>query len=215
MIHEPLIQAKRETSETVFLIGPTESYTYARAADTALRLAQVLRRRRWDRLACHATDSPQVSLLLFACSAANCEVCVLNRESSAVEVAELLHRFKLTSLVTDSNLKLDDVEVVGIDALLAEADAADERPRQNTGEPSLLVLTTGTTGPPKAARYVWSDLLAQTRMRPDLAQTRWLLAYHLNHFAGLMVFLHVLVNRATLVIPASSDMSDAIAAIEA
>jgi acyl-CoA synthetase (AMP-forming)/AMP-acid ligase II len=70
----------------------------------------------------------------------------------------------------------------------------------------LIILTTGTTGQPKGAVYSWQDLASQAKVKPQFQGTRWLLAYNLNHFAGIQMVNHVLFNAANLVIPHQRDM---------
>jgi acyl-CoA synthetase (AMP-forming)/AMP-acid ligase II len=226
MIAALLAQAQRSPS-VPFLLADDRAITYERAAVEARRLGTALVGRNIGRLAIHCHDSPKLVLLLAGCAAAACEACVLNRESSPAEVGELLRRLRIRTLVTDaadtvipadaSGKELSDVAVVRIDEFFPAGDcpsAADTAALPApAADPGLMVLTTGTTGPAKAAVYAWASLVAQAGRRPHLAGTRWLLAYHLNHFAGLQVLVHVVVNGATLVIPRSPRVADAIAAI--
>ena len=212
MIDQLLAQARRSPS-SCFLLTHDQSLTYAQAASVARRLGSLLRRRKIERLAIHCHDSPDLVVLLGGCSAAGCEPCVLNRESSPAEIGEMLRRLEIRVVVADADLTIDGVEVLRIDALVAESGGLPEAAEATAPDARLMVLTTGTTGPPKAAVYTWASLAAQARQRPHLEGTRWLLAYHLNHFAGLQMLLHVLANAATLVIPRSSRVAEAIGAI--
>jgi acyl-CoA synthetase (AMP-forming)/AMP-acid ligase II len=67
------------------------------------------------------------------------------------------------------------------------------------------ILTSGTTGTPKAVNHTWTTLASPVRKEKRYAGTRWLLTYPLNLYAGTQVLLHAVINRATLVIPASFD----------
>jgi acyl-CoA synthetase (AMP-forming)/AMP-acid ligase II len=73
----------------------------------------------------------------------------------------------------------------------------------------VLILTTGTTGEQKGARHEWSRL-AEAAHADDEPGRRWLLAYNLNQFAGVQILIHVLVSRATLAAPPTSQARDAI-----
>jgi acyl-CoA synthetase (AMP-forming)/AMP-acid ligase II len=213
MIHQLLAQAHRSPS-AAFLVTHDRTLTYLEAAAEACRLGHVLRGRHLRRLAIHCHDSPELVLLLAGCAAAGCEPCVLDRGTTAGEVGGLLSRLEMPTVVADAELAVAGADVLRLDELVAEARGLPgDVPPAAPADPRLLVLTTGTTGPSKAAVYAWASLAAQVRPRHDLAGTRWLLAYHLNHFAGLQVLLHVLVNAATLVMPRSSRVADAIAAI--
>ena len=77
----------------------------------------------------------------------------------------------------------------------------------------LRILTSGTTGEPRCVRYDWKDLLAQIRPYKAAADERWLLAYHLNHFAGMQMLAHVLMTESTLILPESTSVADNIRAM--
>jgi len=55
--------------------------------------------------------------------------------------------------------------------------------------------------------------MAQVTLKPAIDDERWLLAYRLNHFAGVQMIAHVVANAATLVIPDSTAVADALAAM--
>lgn len=212
MIDLLLAQARRSPA-AAFLETPDRSLTYGAAATEARRLGVALRRRHVGRVAIHCHDSPELVLLLGGCAAAGCEPCVLDRGTPPAESAALLRRLGLGTVVTDADGPYSAADVLRLGDLVAEARNLPEPDEAIAVAPRLSVLTTGTTGPPKAAVYTWASMAAQVRHRPALAGTRWLLAYHLNHFAGLQVLMHVVANAATLVIPRSGRVADALAAI--
>jgi acyl-coenzyme A synthetase/AMP-(fatty) acid ligase len=76
------------------------------------------------------------------------------------------------------------------------------------GEGGIVILTTGTTGVPKAVLHDWGRLLAQVRMADSSQSRAWALLYPLNHFAGLQVLLHVVKNGLTLAIPRDRQFSN-------
>lgn len=65
------------------------------------------------------------------------------------------------------------------------------------------LLTSGTTGTPKAANHSWTSLASPVRKDKQYLGTRWFLAYPLHLYAGTQVFLQAFLNWATLVIPTS------------
>jgi acyl-CoA synthetase (AMP-forming)/AMP-acid ligase II len=75
----------------------------------------------------------------------------------------------------------------------------------SVGSGLVTILTSGTTGTPKAVNHTWTTLASPVRKEKRYAGTRWLLTYPLNLYAGTQVFLQAVINRATLVIPASLD----------
>ena len=50
-----------------------------------------------------------------------------------------------------------------------------------------LILTTGTTGTPRAVRHDWKRLVSAGSNSSDSPGQRWLLAYGMNQFGGLQV----------------------------
>lgn len=184
-----------------FLEAPSGSCTYAEFFDRCQRFASTLRAAEGERIGCHAPDAPDLVALLFASALAGRHLLLFNHDTTGPELAELAAEFDVAPLVTD------------IAAFEGSASSTREAGSAKTGEESaeLLILTSGTTGRPKCARYRWSDLVAQIseRGRPTDHQ-RWLLAYHLNHFAGIQMLLHVLVRQQTLVLPESKKVSDAL-----
>jgi acyl-CoA synthetase (AMP-forming)/AMP-acid ligase II len=80
-------------------------------------------------------------------------------------------------------------------------------------EGSLTILTTGTTGAPKAIVHPWRCLFEQSRRSIGASAQTWLLAFPLNHFAAIQVLLHVVLSRGTLILPAGSGIDDIVAAM--
>ena len=72
-------------------------------------------------------------------------------------------------------------------------------------EGTVTLLTSGTTGRPKAANHTWATLASSVRRDPRYARIRWMCAYPLNLYAGTQVMLQALLNWSTLVIPTSFD----------
>jgi len=77
--------------------------------------------------------------------------------------------------------------------------AGNKNPKIGESEGSVTLLTSGTTGVPKAVRHVWASLMRPVRTAGQYAGTRWLLPYPMHLYAGIQVFLQCCVNGATLV----------------
>ena len=124
------------------------------------------------------------------------------------EVAAILERLGSTVLVTDAEDSFPARKVLTVDALVRESETrgGSKKLSSSKGQPgTTVILTTGTTGLPKAARYTW-DRLGGRVFPGDMIQGKtWLLAYPLNHFAGVQVLLAALRYRSTLVIPKARD----------
>jgi acyl-CoA synthetase (AMP-forming)/AMP-acid ligase II len=85
------------------------------------------------------------------------------------------------------------------------ANAAKSSP--NANEPndaecgSIVLFTSGTSGPPKPAVHTWQSLSATARTDMSFRHRRWLLSYHPGKFAGLQVIAQSLLSGGTLVVP--------------
>ena len=73
---------------------------------------------------------------------------------------------------------------------------------------NITILTSGTTGTPKAISHSWSTLSRPVRYNATYVGTRWLQGYSMNLYAGMQVFLQSFLNWATLVVPSSSSPED-------
>jgi acyl-CoA synthetase (AMP-forming)/AMP-acid ligase II len=82
-----------------------------------------------------------------------------------------------------------------------------ELPREipASGQGSVTILTSGTTGKPKAVRHTWTSLCRPVRALCGDVPPRWLLTYQAHLYAGLQVMLQCLANGGTLVVP-DADM---------
>lgn len=112
---------------------------------------------------------------------------------SLEELARLKHMY-----AWDHILREEDILAAGTEHEGSLNDSSD-------GFGLVTILTSGTTGVPKAINHSWSTLASPVRRDSRYAGTRWLLTYPLNLYAGTQVFLHAALNWATLVIPTSID----------
>lgn len=217
-----LIELLREAStadpdKAVILPAAGEPVSYVECLARSERLAQGLRRRGINRFACLVRDPADVIALLCAASAVGAEPCLYPPDLGDAGIGELSTAFDHRVVVGDRPVAVDGVETVGLGDL-APHDSGDPAVADRPAAAPVLILTSGTTGRPKGARHDWARLAARPRAgrRPgpaDPAGARWLLAYNLNQFAGIQVLLHVLATGATLVVGASNQPRDALAAM--
>lgn len=201
-----------EGADAPFLIAPSGNWNCREAREQALAWAAALAADPAGRIACQLPDGPELVLLMLAASASGKELLLLSQDYSEDYLAELAVQFEVDLLLSERSPALPTscrslqfahwCEGLSVDTLVA-------RPAQG----DILILTSGTTGKPKCARYHWPDLLAQVGSRHAASDERWLLAYRLNHFAGLQMLAHILVSHAALVLPESTAVSAAIEAI--
>ncbi|MFD6393805.1 class I adenylate-forming enzyme family protein [Nocardia sp. NPDC060259] len=85
-----------------------------------------------------------------------------------------------------------------------------------SAEPSVTILTSGTTDKPKATRHYWRNIVrsaTQGRSPDDSPDAVWLLAYNINQYAGLQVLVHAVTTGGTLVVPRGISPVDALDAM--
>ena len=166
------------------------------------------------RLACHLPDSETLVATMLAASCTGRSVIMLNHDFGRQQITPLLDELDIAVLLTHrADIAHARCLVVHEVGLRTPHNPPASPPRPATAGDELLILTSGTTGKPKCARYEWQQLFAQVRPRDEKDEERWLLAYRLSHFAGLQMIAHIIKNRGTLVIPDSTQVKDAIRAI--
>jgi acyl-CoA synthetase (AMP-forming)/AMP-acid ligase II len=125
---------------------------------------------------------------------------------SEEELQRLSQNFEWTFRLGD-----EDVEVSPEDLGTSSQETSLARPG---GRGLATILTSGTSGVPKAANHTWATLAAFIRRDDQFAGKRWLCAYPLNFYAGLQTFLQAFLTNATLVIPVALDPQEIAAAME-
>lgn len=211
MIAGLLGAARKDAPTQPLIIDPQQSWTADQFLQEAASYAAGLRANNVQRLAIHCADSPQLLALLVAANLVGASVCVLNHDYDCDALVPLLALIDPDLVVTDLTKLATDVPCAALQSLRSEQPMPIVEP---IADSEVLVLTSGTTGLPKCARYLWGDLIEQVRSRRSDPDSRWLLAYHMNHFAGLQMLLHALVRRQALVVPASTAVVDMLAVAE-
>jgi acyl-CoA synthetase (AMP-forming)/AMP-acid ligase II len=71
---------------------------------------------------------------------------------------------------------------------------------RGSGESTVTILTSGTSGKPKAATHTWTTLARPIRMTQTEETQRWLLSYAPHLYAGLQVILQCMAQGGVLVV---------------
>ena len=200
MLIEAVREVARAAPDRAALRTDAGATSYAELAGRAEVLASGLAGRGLQRFGVAVDDRVEAVALLAASSLLGAEACIYPATATGDERAQLAARLQHQAVVTDDDL----------DDLASGEPFTGDAPADG----SVMILTTGTTGPPKGARHEWARLLAGVRrgVRPE---ARWLLAYNLNQFAGMQVLLHAIANAGTLVLPPSNRPRDALATMRA
>jgi acyl-CoA synthetase (AMP-forming)/AMP-acid ligase II len=200
--------AGRDNPDAPAVLSPAGILTYGELSSWADALARGIAARSLTRVACVITDPVTLIAVLAATSAVGCEACSYAPLLHDAGIDELAAAFDHQVVLTNRELHLASAEVIAV----ADLEGGEGELAAPASMP-LLVLTTGTTARPKAARHDWARLIAPAQRRARSADERWLLAFNLNQFAGLQVLLHVLASGATLVVPSSIQPRDALDAM--
>ena len=200
--------AEASPSETA-VVTPEATVSYGSLVEDARRVAGALRQRDLTRFAVLEPDAAWVMRILAGAALAGAEPCQYQPDMATTEFAQKSTVLGHTTVVTRRDDLGPECAVIRPEELLLTepVDAA------VAGDQPLLILTSGTTGLPKAARHDWR-VLGRTvdRVRPAPEQ-RWLLAYGPQQFAGIQVLLHVAASQATLVAPFPRQPKDGLEAL--
>jgi acyl-CoA synthetase (AMP-forming)/AMP-acid ligase II len=198
-----------------FIIAPSGQWTYTEMHEYVQRVAAVLDELQVDRLACYTADSPALVAIILAAALCDTPLVVLSRDYKVAQIEPVLEDLEVDLLISDASIAIGaGCTQLGLAEFANRVNRAETtRSPPCSSDSEILVLTSGTTGQAKCVRYRWSDLLEQVGIHAKGDGERWLLAYKLNHFAGLQMLAHVLVNLSTLVLAESGKVVDAIEAI--
>lgn len=209
MINLLVAAATRDSAAPAISYGGSQS-TYGDLLVAARSVAANLRRTGVERFAIRDPDPRTVVALLAGASLVGAEACVYPPTAPVDMVADLAHRFDHAFVVSSEDL-VGSYAVLDPGQLLVSVAPVEIESKRPLRQPHL-VLTTGTTGTPRAVRHDWSRLLDGKTGQPS-SQQRWLLGYGLNQFGGLQVLIHVISSGALLVAGRSFQPKDGLAAM--
>jgi acyl-CoA synthetase (AMP-forming)/AMP-acid ligase II len=129
--------------------------------------------------------------LLAALDRLSCDVFLLDSRLSLEQANRIAEKMRLGVLITTE------------DAGGPNQFALQELPGEAawSGENTLTILTSGSTGEPKAARHTWESLSRPVRKNAADHAPVWFLTYRPHLYAGLQVMLQCFADRGTLVVP--------------
>lgn len=175
-----------DDSGALVVLQDRQASTVGMVRDNAAKLASDLTALRATRVFLSTDRADHLIVSLFACRAASCDL-VLHRAPGAT--GELV-------------AAMDADVVLGAD-LVAMATG---RSRTRPAAPQVVLMTSGTTGLPKAAGHDLDRLAGLIPVDRPGPAARWLLTYHPASFAGFQVILTALLGQAPLAALAQPDV---------
>ena len=206
---ELLREAALDLPDHAAIVTPARTLTFAELADQAETVAAQLRDRDITRFGLLEADPATIWVFQAAASLAGSEICVYPIAAEDRAIRQLRERLDHDVLV--SSRAIAGAGVVHPDDLLSGPGRFTDEPPP--GPRPLLILTSGTSGHPQAARHDWRRIMRVARRIDPTPDHRWLLAYGLNQFGGLQILIHVTAARATLVSAESFQPRDALGAM--
>lgn len=138
---------------------------------------------------------------LAALERLHCDIFLLDHRLTAEACHQLAVKFRLGALLFGNATTNGDIcKVHQLD---------DEESWSGGG--TITILTSGSTGQPKAARHSWESISRPLRKARENLAPRWLLTYSPNLYAGLQVMLQCFSDRGTLIVPNTQMEPQAIA----
>lgn len=210
---ELLRRAAEQSVDLDAVVSTHGTSTFGRLLEQAECAAANLAARGITRIAILDDDPAHVIALYAGSSLAGVEACIYPLAATEEAVAEYRERFDHEHLAS-SRPNLIALGAIDSDELLVNTGAP--RIAEVPAAAPLLVMTTGTTsGRPRAVRHDWDRILLASQSIERTPEQRWLLAYGLNQFGGLQILIHVLAAQAALIVGASYQPRDGLAAMRA
>lgn len=186
-----LFQTPLTAPEQAAVVDPAGPKSYADIAELVQRRIESLGPARGRRVGLCMAPTAEGYAALAALERLACDVFLLDEGPIDDARLQLAARFRLAELVDPNPVRASDPATV---------DAPGEE-EPGSGRATVTILTSGTTGTPKAATHTWETLFRPARRRDDLLGTAWLAAYRPRLYAGLQVAVQCFTCGGTLVIP--------------
>lgn len=173
------------------ILSESATTTWAELCSLSELAFEMLGHLRRSRVGVICDGSPESFAAMAALDRCQANAYLLDAGKTSAEIEELASTFQLNAIVRKAGNSLI------VDPLVDS---------QTPAPPGVTILTSGTTGNPKAARHSWETLCRPvttvTKSHEEHATPqRWLLTFRPQLYAGLQVTLHAFANAGTLVIP--------------
>jgi acyl-CoA synthetase (AMP-forming)/AMP-acid ligase II len=187
MLSRILLEDKTDPDQPA-VVTREKSTTWSEMREQARAIAADCHRLRQRRVGLSFPPTATSYAALAALESLSCDVFLLDAHLALEDSLRLAKSLKLGAFLVASK---DEVS-----AQFSTHELPDEGAWSGTG--TVTILTSGSTGEPKAARHSWESLSRPVREDTRYPAPRWLLTYRPNLYAGLQVMLQCFANRGTL-----------------
>jgi len=186
-----LVTSAAAPAEQPAIVTAHDSCSWAELAELTSKTVRLLAGHRGQRLGVQIEPSPIFVAVLAALEQIDSEAILVDARLEESSTELLAGQLGLQGVIRSTGLDTSLIQV---------SHAAGATTVAVPG--GVTILTSGTTGIPKAVRHDWSSLARPVR-RAAAGQDpqAWLLTYRSHLYAGLQVLLQCLVNYGTLVVP--------------
>src|SRR5215467_10259039 len=175
------------------IVTPHTSVGWHQLRDQTLLMVAAGESLRKRRVGLCLGSSSQSYAVLAALDKLNCDSFLFDERLAMEEVIRLASNLRLGAVVQPQ--KRNNGSALEIREI--------ENEENGSGNSTVTILTSGTSGQPKAASHSWESLGRPIRRGTNQSAPRWLMTYRPNLYAGLQVMLQCFADRGTLACPDS------------
>lgn len=186
-----LIRRHNALPNRAAVVSPLGAVNWGQLANHCDLALAKLRAAQRQRVGLVMHPAPSALACLAALDQLCCDVLLLNPALGARGWRAIGEQFKLSVLVDHQGDHFGlSVEIHRLHCL-----------EPSTGKSTVTIVTSGTTGVPKAVRHTWETLFRPVRTAVHSDPPTWLLTYAPHLYAGLQVMCQCLADYGTLVMP--------------
>ncbi len=179
-----------ENGDAIALVSEGEQVTRSALQARATALAERLGDQTINRVLVRSDDPAHVLTALDACHRTGASLWIAHTNVPDDFVEEIRDEFGIELVINDQD-----------EHASPQARSSKDTP---SGNASVYMMTSGTTGRPKIAAHTLDSLLGRVRTAASLEVNRggtWLLTYQTTGFAGVQVLLTGALTHSTIVVP--------------
>ena len=196
----------KQNGNKVFIDDGLNKITFASMYYEASRLAYQIKQLKKKRIGIYIENHIESITLINALWLAGVEIVMLNTRLTKEEIQNQLHSIETDTVITTTNLTLQDIVIIDFDVLKREVSNNTYEAIFNMDQIASIMFTSGTTGPQKAVPQTFGNHYASALgCKQSLGfnqDTKWLSVLPIYHISGLSVIIRALIQGFTVRIAA-------------